>query len=144
MKHKANTSRRAMNVAALLLGIGAIVPAPAMAQAADPWKWTAVIYGYFPQLCGTVTFPTGPTANISVDASELIRNLKFAASGILEAQKGPWVLFVDAIYSDVGGSKSQSRDLNIAGITIPAGITAEANLDSKSFLLTLAGGYRFV
>jgi len=144
MKLKGNLTRLVINIAALLLGIGAIVPAAAVAQTPDQWRWTAVIYGYFPQLGGSISFPTGTTANINVDASSLIRNLKFAAMGILEAQKGPWVLFTDVMYSDAGGSKSQARDLNIGGITIPAGITADANLDVKSFLWTLAGGYRFV
>jgi hypothetical protein len=134
----------AMNVVALLLGIGATFPEAALAQTSDQWKWTLVIYGYFPELGGSTTFPTGTTANITVGTSTLINNLKFAASGILEAQKGPWDLFTDVMYYDVGGSKSQTRALSIPGIPIPVGITADANLDSKLTMWTLAGGYRFV
>jgi hypothetical protein len=146
MKRKGNRARLAVSVTALLLGIGAIVPGAALAQSQTPdqWRWTAVIYGYFPAIGGTITFPTGTTANISVDAHGVISNLKFAAMGILEARKGPWDLFTDVIYADIGGSKSQTRDLNIPGIGLPIGITADANLDVKTTLWTLAGGYRFV
>jgi hypothetical protein len=134
-------------IAAALLGIGTLVSGPAAAQTQmqpDAWKFDGYIYGYFPQIGGSLTFPTGTTANVSVDANKLISNLKFAAMGWLSAQKGQWGGFTDVMYSDVSGSKSATRDINIAGITIPAGITADANLGVKSTLWTLAGSYRFV
>jgi len=147
MNTKGSKSRVAMNVALSLFAVGAIVSGPAVAQTvqtSDQWRWTAVIYGYFPSIGGTITFPTGTTANIKVDAHGVISNLKFAAMGILEAQKGPWDLFTDLIYADISGSKSQTRNLSIGGIGLPVGITADANLDVKSTLWTLAGGYHFV
>src|SRR5437762_3178793 len=43
---------------------------------------------------------------------------------------------------DVGGSKSQTRDIMIGGMPLPAGITADLNLDVKSAIWTIAGEYR--
>src|SRR5215475_181139 len=117
----------AVKVAGLLLSIGATFPEAALAQTSDQWRWTAGIYGYFPQRGGSTTFPSGTTANITVGTSTLINNLKFAASGIRAAQKGPWDLFTDVMYYDVGGSKSQTRGVSIPGIPIPVDITADAN-----------------
>jgi len=82
--------------------------------------------------------------SISVNADQLIGNLKFAFMGWFAAQKGPWGMFTDIIYVDVSGSKSSTRALSIGGITLPASITADANLDVKSTLWTIAGSYRFV
>jgi len=132
-----------------LFALGAFVSGPAGAQTQtqslpDTWKFDAYIYGYFPELGGSTTFPGGTTASISVDPHQLISNLKFTFMGWLAAQKGPWGMFTDVIYVDVSGSKTATRDLNIAGVTIPAGITADANLDLKTTLWTLAGSYRFV
>ena len=130
--------------AAVLFGVGALAP-PATAQTqADQWQFTAIIYGYLPKISGSATFPNGTTANISVEANQIIRNLNFAFMGALDARKGPWDVFTDVLYMDVSGSKSQSRDLSIGGMPIPVGITADVNLKVKSTLWTIAGGYRFV
>lgn len=149
MIRERKTAWLVLQITAALFAIGAFVSGPATGQTptqtqSDAWKFDAYIYGYFPQLGGSVTFPSGTTANLTVDADKVIRNLKFAAMGWIAAQKGPWGMFTDLIYADVGGSKSATRDINIGGITIPAGITADATLDVKSTLWTLAGSYRLV
>ena len=75
-------------------------------------------------------------------ADTILNNLKFAFMGTLEAQKGQWGAFTDIMYLDVGGSKSDTRDVTIGGVTLPAGVTANASLDIKGTLWTLAGNYR--
>jgi len=141
-------ARHVVQIVGALFGIGMLISGQAVAQTQmqpEAWKFDGYIYGYFPQLGGQATFPTtGSTVNVSVDANKIISNLKFAAMGWLAVQKGQWGGFTDLIYADIGGSKSATRDINIAGITIPAGITADANLDVKETLWTLAGSYRFV
>lgn len=132
------------SVAAVLF-FGAVVAAPAAAQAPpEQWQFIAVIYGYLPKISGSATFPNGTSANISVDANQIIDNLKFAFMGAIDARKGPWDFFTDVLYMDVSGSKSQTRELSIGGMPIPVGITADANLKITSTLWTLAGGYRFI
>ena len=73
----------------------------------DQWQYRASIYGWFPDIGGKTTFPAGTGSSIGVDASQIIDGLKFTFMGTFEAQKGPWGVFTDVVYLDVGGSKSQ-------------------------------------
>ena len=130
--------------AALALGfIGSGLPSTAAAQTTDEWKFNAIIYGYFPDIGGKSTFPqrTGGTS-IDIDASTIIDNLKFVFMGTFEAQKGRWGFFTDLMYLDVGGSKSQTRDVTIGRVQLPIGVTADLDLDIKGTIWTLAGSYR--
>ena len=147
MIRQSRVSWTASQAAALLFAIGTFVPGMAGAQTKtlpDTWKFEAILYGYFPQIGGSVTFPTGAQANITVDPNNYIGNLKFAFMGWLSAQKGAIGMFTDIFYADISGSKSATRDFSIGNIGIPAGVTADANLDIKTTLWTLAGSYRFV
>jgi hypothetical protein len=136
------------NVAArgvALLIVAVLVSGTAAAQARpDDWQFRAIIYGYLPDIGGSTTFPAGTGSSISVDADTIISNLKFTFMGSFEAQKGRWGVFTDILYLDVGGSKSDTRDLRIGGGQLPAGVTANASLDIKGTVWTLAGNYRVV
>jgi hypothetical protein len=137
-------SNRGAGAAILLLACGAVsAPTPAQTPSAD-WQFTAIVYGYFPELTGSATFPTGITANITVDPNQLIPNLNIAFMGALEARKDPWSVFTDIIYIDASGSKSATRSLSISDVMIPASITADAHLDVTSTVWTLGGSYRVV
>lgn len=129
----------AARVAAPFL-VGVLVSGPATAQGRpDDWQFRAIIYGYLPDIGGTTTFPAGGGSSINVDADTIISNLKFTFMGSIEAQKGRWGAFTDILYLDVGGSKSDTRDLTIGGVQLPAGVTANASLDIKGTVWTLAG-----
>jgi len=52
---------RALSAAAPSVS-AALLPAGAMALAADDWKFEASIYGYFPSISGTRRFPAGARA----------------------------------------------------------------------------------
>jgi hypothetical protein len=128
--------------AAIFLG-AAMLATPAVAQTpADEWKFTALIYGYFPKISGSSSFPTGTVVNIGVDPSNYLHNLNGAFMGAIQAEKRSWILFTDVIYADVKGSKSQTQDFSL-GVPVPIGLTLDANLKVTSTLWTLAGGYRF-
>lgn len=129
--------------AATILGIGTLLPSTAAAQLSsdDNWQFRATMYGYLPKLSGSTTFP-GAGSSIDVNADKIISNLKFAFMGALEAQKGRWGAFTDVMYLNVGGSKSGTRDLAIGGVQLPIGTTANASLDIKGWVWTLAGNYR--
>ncbi len=62
--------------------------------------------------------------------------------GSLEAQKGRWGAFTDILYVDLGNSKSGTRDIAVGGGRLPVGVTADAQLDLKGTVWTLAGNYR--
>lgn len=132
--------------AGMVVGIGALLPANATEQTsqtvpANDWQFGAIIYGYFPSLAGSTSFP-GSGTSIDVSADKIISNLKFVFMGAFEAQKGSFGAFTDLMYLNVGGSKAATRDLAIGGAQLPAGITANASLDIHGWVWTLAADYR--
>ena len=135
----------ATTAAAALFGAAAVFCSGAHAQTQprpDDWQFRAIIYGYFPDIGGKTSFPAGSGTSIDVSADTIIDNLKFTFMGTFEAQKGAWGMFTDILYLDVGGSKSQTRDVGIGRVDLPAGVTADLSLDVKGTVWTLAGSYR--
>jgi len=117
--------------------------AAAHAQTDDAWRFQATIYGYLPSINGKTTFPPEGGSNaVSVDLGDIF-NLKFAFMGSLEARKGAWGAFTDAIYLNLGSSKQGSTSFRIGG-ALPVGVAADVNFDLKGWLWTLAGTYRAV
>ena len=130
---------------AALVALAACAPMAAQAQdMSDKWEYKAFIYGWLPDIGGKTTFPAGTGSSISVDASQIIDSLKFTFMGTFEAQKGRWGIFTDVVYMDVGGSKDKTRDIIVDGHPLPVGVTADAQLDLKALIWTLAGSYRVV
>ncbi|MCU0919659.1 MAG: hypothetical protein MUF16_04885 [Burkholderiaceae bacterium] len=124
------------------LAIAAAAPVAAQAQAtSDDWRFQAAIYGWFPGISGNTAVPvqTGG-ANIDVSMGDVIDALKFAFMGSFEARKGQWGLWTDLVYADFGASKSGSRDFTLGGGR-PVGVSADLQLDIKSWIWTVAGLY---
>jgi hypothetical protein len=135
----------------VLVACGALLPGLATAQTSPSgidsgtWRFEASIYGYLASVGGTATFPvTGTSTDFSVSTHQLLGNLDFAAMGSFDAHKGPWGAFTDVMYFDLSARKSQSRDITIGNVGLPAGTTADLNLAVKQWLWTLAGEYRVV
>ncbi len=128
-------------VIALVAGFASVAPG-ADAQTSDDWQFRAILYGYFPDIGGSTSFPAGSTGgNIDVSSSTLIDSLKFTFMGFFEVRKGRWGGLVDFMYLNVGGSESQTRNLTVLGRPLPDGATANLDLDLKGSILTLAGEY---
>ncbi len=125
------------------VALAAAMPLTAQAQAAsDGWQWQAAMYGYFPSLEGTTEFPSGAGGPaIDISSGKLIDSLKFAFMATLGAKKGQWGFWTDVFYTDVGGSKSGTRDFGIIGHPLPADVNGNFSLDVKTTLWTLAGTY---
>jgi hypothetical protein len=118
---------------------------PILAQTPpDQWQFSAILYGYFPTLKGSATFPSGNPANITVDPHQILNNLNIAAMGAFELRRGPWGLFTDIMYLNASASKSATRAFSIGDVMIPASVTANMGLDVKSTVWTLAGSYRAI
>src|SRR5262245_34282572 len=50
--------------------------APAQTAADDAWRFQVILYGYFPSIGGSTTFPrTGSGIDVTVDANKLLKNL---------------------------------------------------------------------
>jgi hypothetical protein len=121
-----------------------LVPAVAAAQsgpAPEPWKYTASINLYLPTIGGSSSFPTEGSP-INVSAEQILNALKMTFMGTLDAHNGTWGVLNDLVYVDLGGSKSNSRDFTIGNIGLPAGTTANLDLDYKATVWTIAGEYR--
>jgi hypothetical protein len=130
-------------LAAPLLAAGLCATAPLAAQAqSSGWQFEASLYGWFPAISGTTSFPVigGGGPDIDVSMGDVIDALKFAFMGTFEARNGQWGLWTDLVYSDFGSSKSTSTDFTIPGIP-PGSITADLQLDVKSWIWTIAGLY---
>src|SRR5262245_30174205 len=108
------------------------------ARADDDWQFRASVYGFFPSIGGSTSFPAGSGSEIDVSAEDLIENTKFAGMASFEAQRNRWGMFVDAIYMDVGDSVSGTQSLGAGQVQLPPGVTADASLDIEAWALTLA------
>ena len=133
-----NTVRSIAAAAAVLLA----APAPSLAQGADAWTFQAIVYGYLPDIGMKTTFHgSGGSSDAGIDAATILDTLKFTFMGTFEARNGPWGVFTDAVYMNLGDSKVQTRDLTIGGV-LPAGVTADVRMDIKGWMWTLAGAWR--
>jgi len=130
-------------VTAPLLAAALVGASPVRAQGmTDAWQFEVSIYGWFPAISGTTSFPpSGNGPSVDVSMGDVIDALKFAFMGSFEARNGQWGLWTDLVYGDFGASKSRTRDITIGGNELPVGVSADASLDVKSWVWTLAGLY---
>jgi hypothetical protein len=130
---------------------GALVPAPAAAQSAQPgwetgkWQFSASLNGFVPAIDGKVNY-AGDTrsSDIHVSMHDVLSNLKMTFQGTLDVHNGRWGIFNDVFYGDIGGVKSQTRDFSLGNIGIPATASTDLNLGVKTTIWTVAGEYRVV
>jgi hypothetical protein len=109
----------------------------------DEWRFDASLYVYLPNIHGTTKFP-GIGNSVTIDSSAIIDHLKFTFMGALEARRGPWGVYTDILYVDLGGSKQLIRGFGLGDSGLPAGAFASGSLDVKSTLWTLAATYRAI
>ncbi len=112
-----------------LSALGALT-APALSQAADPWRGQVTLYGWGAGIGGDITPFTGaPTLSFDKSLSEVLKDSDgfFFLSGL--ARKGDLVFLGDLSYS-----KSSKEGL------VPPGLPASGGLTQRS--MTLAAGKR--
>lgn len=125
----------------LLAALAAFTPAGAQTSD-DRWQSAATLYLWFPGISGRTQFPSGaggPTLN--VNAKDVLSSLDMAFMGSIETRRGQWGGLVDWVYSDLSGDASRTRDLTVAGVPLPVGVSADLGLRVKTNVLTLAGTY---
>ena len=120
------------------------LPAVAHAQTSDNWQFRAFVYGYLPDIGGSTSFPAGASSSVNIDANTLISNLKFTFMGTFEASKGRYGFITDILYLNVGGSQSNTRNLNVNGRELPVGVSSNVNLDIEGTVWTLGGEYHAI
>jgi hypothetical protein len=124
--------------------LGLLATAQAQTKDSSDWLFAATIYGWFPDIGGHTELPLGAGGDIDVDISTILDHLKLTAQGSFEFRKGRWGGFTDVVYLDVGESKSNTRDLAINGVPLPATVLATVDFDLKSTFWTLAASYGVV
>jgi hypothetical protein len=137
------------NHRALLLGAAAVLagglfaPETATAQTSGAWQTSASLYLYLPSVSGKTSYPAdagGTPINISTD--QILDNLEMTFMGSMDVHNGRWGVFTDVTYLNFGRSRNQSSDFTIGDIGLPAGTTADLELDFEGWAWTLAGEYR--
>lgn len=141
---RANTTTTLAALSATALVGSSLYAATAAAQTpSDDWDFRATLYLFYSSIGGEVALPTGGGAEIDLSQDDLMDHLKLTGMAAFEVQKGRWGGFADAIYLDIGESKSDTQMLAIGGGTpLPPGVTADVSLDTKAWVVTLAGNYR--
>ena len=144
-------SRLHHGVGLLVFAAAGLLPAFAAANdviataQSDKWQFSSTVYGWLPDIHGTVDFPVlGTTQDIGVDANTLLNHLNLAALGTFDAHYGAWGAFTDVIYMNLGATKSNTRNFSIGNIGIPATTTADLRESLKTWIVTAAPEYRVV
>jgi hypothetical protein len=140
MKCTCSRKAAAHALAAVLAGAA---PVAVQAQGmTDGWTFEAALYGWFPAISGATSFPTvGASPSIDVSSREVIDSLKMAFMGVVQVRYGPWGLWNDLFYANLGGSKQDTRNFSIGGQPLPIGVDANLNLGVKTWIWTVAGTY---
>jgi hypothetical protein len=128
----------------LLLGVALALSSTCVLaedQAGD-WKVSATVYGWFPDIGGQTRFASGGAGTIDVEIGTILDHLKMTFQGAFEVRKGRWGAFTDVVYLDVGEAASQTRNVGIGGVSLPATVTAVVDFDLKTTFLTMAGIYQ--
>ncbi len=124
------------------IGLSPLAANAQRAPAPDAWQWRASVYGWFPGIGGSTTLPTGGSGpSIDFDVGDVLSSLKFTFMGAVEARKGHWGVFTDLVYTDLGDSKSGSRDFTVGGAALPANVDVNGSIDMKTWIWTIAGTY---
>lgn len=137
------TCSRLAAAALLAFAMSGAVPLTAQAQGmTDGWTFEAALYGWVPAISGSTSFPTvGASPSIDVSTREVIDSLKMAFMGVVQVRYGPWGLWNDLFYANLGGSKQDTRNFTIGERPLPVGVDANLNLDVKTWIWTVAGTY---
>ncbi len=123
----------------------ALLPAGAFAGETESWQFGVSIYGWFPDIAGQTVFTQpGSSSEFEIGIDDILDNLEFTLMGTFDVRKGRWGFLTDAIYMDVGGSESGTREASVGGIPLPINATADVKLDVESWIWTIAGYFRAV
>ena len=119
---------------ATLALVAASLLAPTASFAQDTSTFRATVYGFVPSLVGDTAFQTPLGNSFDINRETLIENTDFALMGLLEVQKGRIGGFVDAMYFNLGTSKTATREVALPGAPIALPIKADAQLDIEAWV----------
>jgi hypothetical protein len=122
--------------AGALLQAASIFGTAAAASTDDQWEFEATIYFWGPEIDATTE--GGSDAHLSLN--DILNNLDFTFMGSFAGRKDKWSFLVDEVYMELSDSEGASRTL----VNLGATLKVDLNLNLKSSITTLAGGYNLV
>ena len=138
------------HAAAVVMGL-VLTPLHAAAQApTDRWTFSLMPYLWLPSIDAKLNYGPPPgggsSANVGIDAEDILEKLETALMLQGEARKGRWLITGDLIYLDFGGQNSQVRSVDFNPGSGPINVaTSQLDAGTKSSLdatvLSFAGGY---
>ncbi len=129
------------------IALTTVLAASSPAAAQDDWDFTGLIYLWGAEIGGETV--TGQDVDVSF--SDIVENLDFGIMGTLEARRGPWAVFGDAIYlnisdddgASVGPGIPASVDVDIEGLVLGAGVGYDV-VNAGDYRLNTFGGVRYL
>lgn len=97
------------------------------------WKNELMIYGWFPSITANTPLPD---SGESIDAKDIIDNLKMVFMGGYTGRNDTWSVFGDVIYMDIGDSKSHTFPI--------INETATVSMDMKALIVNAGVGYNLI
>lgn len=117
-------------------------PVSAESASESGWQYQATIYGWLPDIDGTMKFsPTNGSGNIGADAGTILDKLKMTFMGTMEGRNGKWSFFADLIYLRLGDAADTTISFNPGpgqGIDL---FDVSMNTDLTAWVITGAAGY---
>ncbi|MFC1796119.1 hypothetical protein ACFL1V_03380 [Pseudomonadota bacterium] len=108
----------------------------AVAQSEDDgWEHSLAVYLWGASISGV----TAAGTDLELDFKDILDHLEMAAMGSYEGRKGKWSIMGDLIYMDLSGNKQMNLVPPYGGGNI--GLDVNANLDMKSLIVHMGGGY---
>lgn len=98
----------------------------------NTWKNEVSIYGWLPSISATAPIPG---SGESVDAEDIIDNLKMVFMGGYSGRNDTWSVYGDLIYMDIGDS---------ADYTLPNEGNVHVGVDMKTLLINAGVGYNLI
>ena len=120
--------------------------APTLAQGAeadDRLRFTVTPYLWLASVDSDIDF-RGNTQTVSLSAGDILKQFNFGFMGLGVIEKGRFGLVTDVVYARLSDDATASRDLIIGNEELPANVTANLDLETRMFILTLAPRLRLV
>lgn len=113
-----------------------LVLAPVAHAEEGEWEFGAGLYGWLPNITGTLAFEVPGVGNtVVVDADDLLENLSMTVQGTVAAQKNGWGVYGDVIY--LKETKSGQKTLPVG-----EGITLSSEFGLNNWIVNFGGLYQ--
>ena len=130
---------KSMVTLVFVLALVVTLTAPAIAQGEGildaPWEFHVNVYGWLPDAPATIAVGDKELVDVPEDLNTILDSMEMAAMFVLEAHKGPLVLFANTVYYKGDYSKNFTGSVSKA--------QRKFELEEKVWAIKYAAGYKF-